>query len=179
MLVEAVPDAVLVTDQEDRIVVANRQTETLFGYARDELIGQQIEMLVPKDALHRHAEHRARYYARPHAQVMGSDLNLSAKRRDGTVFPVEISLNVIEGDDGFLVTSAPRDVSERQRLAAHVAQTQKMESLGRMAGGGAHNLNNLMTAIIGNTDLALMSLAQAPSTSATLADDMRAVRKSA
>jgi PAS domain S-box-containing protein len=104
-LLEAAPDAIIEVDREGRIVLMNRVTEQLFGYRRDELLGTSVDLLLPADMMSRHAEHRARYWANPSTRPMGRGYILKARRRNGTEFPVEISLSPVETADGFHVTA--------------------------------------------------------------------------
>jgi two-component system NtrC family sensor kinase len=116
-LLEAAPDAIVIVDQIGRIIMANSQTERLFGYSRTELIGQLVEMLLPEHLRAVHTRHRAGYVAAPRTRPMGIGLDLVARHKDGSLIPVEISLSSIPADDGLLVTSVIRDVSERKRAA--------------------------------------------------------------
>ena len=117
-LLEAAPDAIVGVDAAGRIVLVNKQTENLFGYRREELIGQQVELLVPPSLRGTHPMRREGYVAEPRTREMGGGLDLVARRRDGTQFPAEISLSSIETDDGLLVSAAIRDVTERKRAEA-------------------------------------------------------------
>jgi PAS domain S-box-containing protein len=105
-LLEAAPDAMVCVEVDGRIVVVNAQAERLFGCARDELIGQPVEILVPDEARQVHPGHRARYVADPVPRPMGAGMQLAGRRRDGTTFPAEISLSAIDTDEGVLVTAA-------------------------------------------------------------------------
>ena len=124
-LLEAAPDAILEVDQEGRIVLLNRVTERLFGYSREELLGRPVEMLVPQAARGRHDQHRANYQAHPSTRPMGSGLALEGLRKDGTRFPVEISLSPTQSDQGFRVTAVIRDVSDRKTAEAALAATYR------------------------------------------------------
>jgi PAS domain S-box-containing protein len=121
-LLESVPDALVIVDIGGEIVLVNAQTEKLFGYRRAELLGGRVEMLVPEPFRDQHAAQRSGYSADPHTRPMGLGLELYGRRRDGTEFPVEISLSALESEDGTLVLSAIRDVTELRRAerdAAH------------------------------------------------------------
>ena len=114
-VLDAAPDAMLVVDQQGRIVLANVQSTQLFGYAPSELIGQKIEMLVPPRFRAKHPGHRSGYFAGdPHVRPMGAGLTLHGLRKDGSEFPVEISLSPVDTPQGTMVISAIRDVTARR-----------------------------------------------------------------
>jgi PAS domain S-box-containing protein len=115
-VVEAIPDAVAAVNQQGVIIQVNSQTESMFGYSRDELIGQNIEILVPERQRPRHGLHREQFRQQPRIRRMGSGLDLYGRRRDGSEFPVEISLSPVAGADGVIVLSAIRDISDRKRI---------------------------------------------------------------
>jgi PAS domain S-box-containing protein len=115
-LLEAVPDAMVVVNEEGIIVHLNSQTEDLFGYTRSELIGQKVEILVPEAQRPQHQHHRDRFSQHPSIRRMGANLDLYGRRFDGSEFPVEISLSPVRTSTGLLVLSAIRDISERKRM---------------------------------------------------------------
>ena len=114
--VDAIPDAVAAVNQQGFIIQVNSQTESLFGYTRDELIGQKIEILVPERQRPRHDLHREQFHLQPKIRRMGTGLDLYGRRRDGSEFPVEISLSPVASADGVIVLSAIRDISDRKRI---------------------------------------------------------------
>jgi PAS domain S-box-containing protein len=124
-LLEAAPDAIIEVDREGRIVLLNLVTEKLFGYAREELLGQPIEVLVPESLRHAHVHHRDRYWAHPATRPMGSGIALEGRRKDGSLFPVEISLSPVRSEDGLRVTAVIRDTSERKRTEDQVRAMQE------------------------------------------------------
>ncbi|HEU5097722.1 MAG TPA: PAS domain S-box protein [Roseiflexaceae bacterium] len=116
-LLESAPDAIVIVDAVGRITIANTQAQRLFGYDRHTLIGQSIEILLPEHLRARHAQYRTGYVGEPHTRPMGIGMDLVARRRDGSEFPVEISLSPLYTDEGLLITSVIRDITERKNAA--------------------------------------------------------------
>jgi len=126
-LVDSVPDGVVLADGDGRILLVNRQTEELFGYDRSELLGRAVEDLLPERFQQPHRAHRIRYRAEPRTRPMGAGLELFGRRRDGTEFPVEISLSPLHVESQQLVVASVRDITDR--IAAEAEQRQVSDLL--------------------------------------------------
>lgn len=124
-LLESAPDAIIIVDEKGLIVLVNGQTEQMFGFARDELLGNSIEFLLPDRLRDRHVGHRDRFINRPQLRPMGAGQELIAKRSDGSEFPVEISLSPLETPDGTLVSSVIRDVTDRKKMEDQIIAAQQ------------------------------------------------------
>jgi two-component system, cell cycle sensor histidine kinase and response regulator CckA len=128
-LLEAIPDAIVAVNQAGVILQVNSQTETLFGYTREELVGQRIEILVPDSQREQHRHHRHDFAENPKTRRMGTGLDLRGRRKDASEFPVEISLSPVPIENGIVILSAIRDVSDRKRIEEELMRAS--EELGR------------------------------------------------
>ncbi|HEY1866787.1 MAG TPA: ATP-binding protein [Candidatus Cybelea sp.] len=162
-LLEYAPDATVIVDGGGIIRLVNSQTERLFGYYREELIGHAVEMLIPERHRARHAGERTEYAADPHVRPMGVGLELFGLRKDGREFPVEISLSPIVTREGTFVASAIRDVTERKAFERRLQELNaELESANRakdqFLASMSHELRTPLNAILGFTGTLLMKL---------------------
>ena len=153
-ILEAIPDALVAVNRQGVIIQVNSQTEAMFGYTRDELIGQSIEMLVPERQRPHHDQHRAQYHERPKIRRMGSGLDLYGRRRDGSEIPVEISLSPVTHEGGTIVLSAIRDISDRKRIEQELQRAH--EELDRRKTRELRDSQNRMALIVNSSQDAII-----------------------
>ncbi|MDX1518440.1 MAG: PAS domain S-box protein [Woeseiaceae bacterium] len=151
-LLESAPDAMVIVDDSGRIVLINGQTEQMFQYGRDELLGKSVELLLPQRLREVHKQHRATYAREPRLRRMGVGLELTALRRDGSEFAVEISLSPLDTPDGMLVSSVIRDVTERkemeqQIIAARQAAERANKANSAFLAAASHDLRQPVQAL--------------------------------
>ena len=139
---ESASESIVVADAAGHIVLVNARTETMFGYARAELIGQPVEVLIPAPLRERHVAHRATYMAAPRTRPMGQGLDLAGLKKDGTEFPVEVSLSYVETSEGTRAIAFVTDITERVAFQRAARQADKLAALGTLSAGIAHEINN-------------------------------------
>src|ERR1035441_3088967 len=157
-LLESASQAIISTDRLGRIVLANPRAGEMFGYTVRELIGARIEILLPESKRAVHGRQRDDYFQRPRARPMGTGLVLAGRRKDGAEFPVEVSLSSVETDEGIFGIAFVSDITVRKALEEQLMHAQKMEAVGRLAGGVAHDFNNMLTVIGGYNRMILDEL---------------------
>jgi PAS domain S-box-containing protein len=160
-VLEAAPNAMIMVDHDGRITLVNAAVETVFGYAREELIGSPLEILVPERTRPHHPQERKSYFADPRARMMGAGRELHGRRKDGSAVPVEIGLTPIQTPEGLFVLASVIDITARraaeleaERHRAELAHVARISIMGQLATSLAHELNQPLTAILANAQTA-------------------------
>jgi two-component system, LuxR family, sensor kinase FixL len=184
-VVEAVPSAILLVNEHGVIRLANAQAETVFGYAREELVGQAVEMLMPERFRPSHAGLRQGYVSDAPARMMGKGRELLARRKEGDEIPVEVALNPMPSEGDLSVLVSVVDITERRNVERAIARQRddfahlsRVAMLGELSGSLAHELNQPLTAILSNAQAAQRFLAQSPPRIDKLAEILTDIVKS-
>ena len=169
LVVDASPMGIVLVNNEGRIVLVNSQTETIFGYPRQELIGQAVEILLPERFRSVHPGHRSEFLGAPQARMMGAGRELFGRRKEGTEFPVEIGLTPIQSAEGMLILTAIVDITARRQSEFELAQQRnevahlaRVTTLGEISGSLAHELSQPLGAILTNAEAAELHLQRQP-----------------
>ena len=153
---ESASESIVITNAAGSIVRVNVQTEQMFGYARDELHGKPVEVLIPGRVREAHLVHRAGYMRAPRVRSMGRGLDLAGVKKDGTEFPVEVSLSFVETDEGIRAIAFVTDISDRLAFQRAARQADKLAALGTLSAGIAHEINNPIGIITSRVEVMLL-----------------------
>jgi PAS domain S-box-containing protein len=151
-VVETAVDGVILIDAHGRILVFNPACERLFGYSAKEVMGENVKVLMPPPYYHEHDSYLENYRTTGQRKIIGIGREVVGKRRDGSTFPMDLSVGETQKDGAAIFVGVIHDLSERKRAEEQLTQAQKMESVGQLSGGIAHDFNNLLTVIIGNAE---------------------------
>ena len=174
---EAAPNAMIMVSGEGSIALVNAQAERVFGYPREELLGQSIETLIPARVLPRHPELRRQFARAPETRAMGAGRNLFGLRKDGSEVPVEVGLNPISTPDGVFVVASVTDITERrkaedeaERLRQNLAHVSRVATMGELTASIVHEISQPLTAILTNAQAGLRSVGSGKAKMTTLGD---------
>ena len=175
-LFEFAPDAMILANTAGEIILINTQAERMFGYSRQDVLGQPIEIFLPERFRERHHQHRAHYMVAPRLRPMGEGLALSGRRKDGSEFPVEISLSPLRLEAEQFVVSAIRDLTERYRLEEELRRTETLVLLGKLATGVSHELRNPLATVTLLMDVLEEEVQQVPAGSSIMAESIAEIK---
>jgi PAS domain S-box-containing protein len=178
-VVDTAVDGVILIDNIGTVQMFNPACERLFGYHADEVIGQNVRLLMPEPYRREHDDYLRRYHETGEARIIGIGREVEGRRKDGSTFPMELSVGEISQEDGPGFVGIIHDISERKRTEEQLIQAQKMETVGQLAGGIAHDFNNLLTVIIGNAERLSESLKARPDLRETVDMMLRAGERGA
>ena len=153
VVLDTAVDGIILIDARGTISMFNPACEKLFGYAAIEVIGQNVKMLMPEPFRAEHDGYLANYRAGGERKIIGIGREVTGRRKDGTTFPMHLSVGESQQPDGPIFVGMIRDLTERKRAEEQLVQAQKMEAVGQLSGGIAHDFNNLLTVILGNAEV--------------------------
>jgi PAS domain S-box-containing protein len=175
----AASDGLIIVDGRGLIVEANPRALQLFAYSAEDLVGRDIEVLIPERLREQHRQHREGYLAAPHSRPMGVGINLIGRRKDGTEFPIEVSLTHAPGTErGDVTVAAVTDITERMTLEREARRAETLSSLSAAAAGIAHDLNNPLSVILSRIEL-LTATAGETFSATTIAGDLEVIHRQA
>jgi PAS domain S-box-containing protein len=152
VVLDTAVDGVILTDAKGTVRMFNPACERLFGYSADEVIGQNVKLLMPAPFHNEHDLYLENYRRTGERKIIGIGREVQGRRKDGSTFPMDLSVGEAEEEDGPVFVGIIHDLTQRKRTEEQLAQAQKMEAVGQLSGGIAHDFNNLLTVIIGNAE---------------------------